>query len=189
MAVSKGNSECGKVGIVAILFILIFITIGLGASYVGVKLWWAKNQPRSQLTATKVSADVLHWSFRQLPELYSKTIALDDMISLLDNELQRLKELGKEYPDQQEIVAEESANLKEKRDELTAVLVETAKSIESIYVAYKIDVRKGQSKIGSKEIYDLGKKLTATLKSHSRMVSRIKSQNPEKWADKIKKLF
>ncbi len=183
------NLENGKVGIVAILFIFLLSITAIGAGYVGVKLWWAQNQPISQLGTVKVSAEVLHWSFRKLPELYSKTIALDNMITLLDIELQRLKKLGRDYPDQQQIVAEESASLKTKRDELTTILNEAAKAIESIYVTYKIDARKGQSKIGSKETYDMGKKLTSTLKSHARLISRIKSQNPEKWTDKIKKIL
>ena len=174
-----------------LIFFLLFITFGTlaAAGYIGVKQWWAKNQPHSFLTAVKIDADVLGWSFRHLPEFYVKIVALDDVIALLETELVRLKELGKKYPDQKDIISEERSELEAKKKELTTILDEAANAIEAMYVAYEINARKAKSRIGSKEAYELGKKLTSTLKNSSGLVYRIKSQTPEKWTDKLLKIF
>lgn len=185
-----GKKKSGKSKVVAISFILAVLTIMIAAGYIGVKQWWAQNQPRRALTAIKTNADVLGWSYRHIPELYFQIVALDDVISLLETELNRLKELGKKYPDQKAIIAVESTQLKKKQDELTDILTKAGKAIEAIYVTYKIDPRKGQQKIGSKETYDLGKHLKSTLKTHSRLAYRINSQKKaETWTDKIKKMI
>ena len=174
-----------------LVFLILFIILGLlaAAGYIGLKQWWAKNQPRSFLTAAKIDADVLGWSFRHLPEFYAKIVALDDVVALLETELVRLKELGKKYPDQKDIISEDRSELEAKKDELTNILYEAANAIEAMYVAYEINAHKAKSRIGSKEAYELGKKLTATLKNSSGLVYRIKSQNPEKWTDKLLKMF
>lgn len=184
-----GNQPSGKGKIILIFFTLIILMVMSGAGYIGVRQWWAKNQPRSSLGAIKISADVLKWAYGHVPELYVQMVALDDIILLFERELDRLKELAKTYPDQKAIVAEESEKLIEKKDELTNILTEAGKAIEAIYVTYKIDTRKGQNKIGSKEMYDLGKNLKATLKSYRGLVHRINSQNPQKWTDKIKEML
>jgi len=184
-----GNQKSGKSKVVVILLSLFVVTALVGTGYIGVKQWWTKNQPRSALLAVKIEADVLSWSFRHVSEIYFKIIALDDLISLLESELDRLKALEKKYPDQKGIVSEESARLIDRKDELIGILTHAGKAIETMYVAYKIDTRKGHNRIGSKETYELGKKLTSTLKSYSRLAYRIKSQNPEKWTDRILKIF
>jgi hypothetical protein len=184
-----GNKKSRKSKIVVILLSLFVVVILAGIGYSGAKQWWIKNQPRSSLSTVKIEADVLSWSFRYVPEIYFKIVALDDMIALLESELDRLKELAKKYPDQKNIVSEEKARLETKKEELIGILTHAGKATETMYVAYKIDVRKGHNQIGSKETYELGKKLTSTLKSSSRLANRIKSQNPEKWTDKISKMF
>ena len=184
-----GNQKSNKSKITVILLSLFVVTALAGAGYIVAKQWWAKNQPRKALSAIKIEADVLGWSFRHVSEIYFKIIALDDLISLLESELDRLKELEKKYPDQKSIVSKESARLMDKKDELTGILTHAGKAIETMYVAYKIDTRKGHNRIGSKETYQLGKKLTSTLKSSGRLVYRIKSQNPEKWVDRMLKMF
>lgn len=183
------NHKGGKIKF--LVFLLLFIIIGTlaAAGYIGIKQWWAKNQPRTFLTAVKIDADVLGWSFRHIPEFYVKIVALDDVISLLETELIRLKELGKKFPDQKDIISEERSELEAKKDELTNILDEATNAIEAMYVAYEINARKSKSRIGSKEAYELGKKLTSTLKNSSGLVFRIKSQNPEKWMDKLLKIF
>lgn len=183
------NHEAGKSKVILILITLIVLSIMGAAGYVMAKQWWAKNQPRTSLTGMKISADVLKWSFRQLPELYAQIIALDDVIALIETELDRLKELAKTYPDQRQIVSQESERLKTKKDELTVILKEAGKVIEAIYVTFKIDAHKGQEKIGTKEFYDLGKHLAATLRANARLAQRIKSQNPETWLTKLKKMI
>jgi len=179
----------GKIKIMAILFTLVVITAMMGASYISIRQWWVKNQPHTSLHGMKINADVLRWSFLHTPELYAQLVALDDYILVLDQELGRLKELGKKYTDQKPIVEKESRTLKEKRDELAQILSDAGKAVEAIYVTYTIDARKGQAKIESKETYDLGRHLASTLRTNGRTIYRIKSQNPEKWIDKIKKIL
>jgi hypothetical protein len=183
------NRKGGKIKFIVFLLLFIILGTATAAGYIGVKQWWAKNQPRTFLTAVKIDADVLSWSFRHLPEFYVKIVALDDVIALLETESDRLKELEKKYPDQKNIISEERTELKAKKDELTNIIDEATNAIEAIYVAYEINTRKAKSRIGSKEAYELGKKLTSTLKNSNGLVYRIKSQNPEKWTDKLLKIF
>lgn len=183
------NRKSGKAKFLVLL--LLFIVLGMlaAAGYIGVKLWWTQNQPRKVLTAVKIDADVLRWSFRYLPEFYAKVVALDDVVSLLETELAQLKELIKKYPDQKDIISEERADLEAKKDELTNILDEAANAIEAMYVTSIINTRKAKNRIGSKEAYELGRKLTSTLKNSSSLVYRIKTQTPQKWTDKLLKIF
>lgn len=183
------RKENGKIKIIVILISFIALSAMVGAGYIGIKIWWAKNQPRQSLGGMKISSEVLNWSYGNTPELYGQIIALDDMISMLETELKRLKALGQKYPAQLNVIAQERQQLSNRKANLVAVLTKAGQAIEAIYVLYTIDARKGREKIGSKETYELSKQLTSTLRSSSRLVFRIKSQNPETWIDKLKKIF
>jgi hypothetical protein len=183
------RKEEGKIKVIVIIILLITFIIMVCAGYIGFKMWWAKNQPRSALGGIKINADVLHWSYRNTPELYSQIIALDDVIILIETEIKRLKALAQKYPAQKDIIFKESQELNDRKEELIGVLSKAGLALEAIYVIHKIDVRKGQSKINSKETYELSKELTSTLRKSSRLALRIKSQNPETWIDGFKKIF
>ena len=141
------RKENGKSKFIVIIILFVILVIMAGAGYVGFKMWWAKNQPRQSLSGMKVNSDVLIWSYRNTPELYGQIIALDDVIALIETELNRLKALGQKYPAQKNIITEEQQQLNSKKEKLSEVLTKAGQAIEAIYVAHKIDARKGHAEI------------------------------------------
>jgi hypothetical protein len=172
----------GKSKVVLILAIFVLLLLA-GGGYAGYQVWAAKAQSRTALFGMKLNADILDFSHRQAPDLYSLLISLDDTIALLDKEQAWLKQIEKQFPDQKQLINDENESLKKSQVELTAILTTVGKTVETLYVTYIIDQRRGMALVG-KQKFELKKQLSDALRSATPLTARLKSKATGKWTDR-----
>jgi archaellum component FlaC len=126
-----------------ILFLFI-ISLSLGCN-------GAKSQnPVKDLTHIKLSEDAILFTFNNIPRIYSGLASIDNEIVLIDNELERLKEIETQYPRQFKVVAIEKTNWIKIRRNLLDDLETLEKDIERLYVTYIVNKDKGNALIEEK---------------------------------------
>lgn len=173
----------GKISLILMLALLAVLVLTAGAGFVGYKVWIAKVKPRTALFGMKMNADLLNFSHQKTPDLYHLLISLDDAIILIDKEQAWLKQIEKQFPDQKQIILEENESLKKNQQDLVTTLTAAGKDVETIYVTYIIDQRRGIALI-EKQKYELKKQLSEALKSIAPLIARLKAKKTGNWFDK-----
>jgi hypothetical protein len=181
----RNNDGKFKIVLMLLIFFMLLLT---GGGYVGYRVWAAKAQSRAALFGMKINSDILDFSHRRIPDLYALLISLDDSIALLDKELSWLKQIEKQFPDQKQLISDENESLKKRQEELTVTLTQVGKSIETLYVTYIIDQRRGMALI-AKEKFELKKQLSEALRSSAVLTARLKSKASTHWYDRALELL
>lgn len=132
----------------AILISILFLLI-IGLTLAGCNGSKGPN-PLKDLTHINLNEDVILFTYNNIPRIYSGLVSIDNEIVLIDNELERLKEIETEYPRQFKVVAIEKTNWIKIRRNLLDDLEALEKDIERLYVSYIVNKDKGNALIKEK---------------------------------------
>jgi hypothetical protein len=131
------------------IFLSILLVIFPGLSFTGCNGSKGQN-PLKDLTHIKLSEDAILFTLNNVPSIYSGLADIDNEIVLIDNELERLKEIEAQYPRQFKVVAIEKTNWIKIRRNLLDDLEVLEKDIERLYVTYIVNKEKGNELIEEK---------------------------------------
>lgn len=96
---------------------------------------------------------------------------------MMNKELDRLKRIAKQFPEQEAIIKPQTQALTESRDRLAATLTDAAASIEKIYVTWLVDRTNGVSQINNQR-GTLTRQLADAIREENNLVSRLRA-NPD----------
>ena len=136
------------------------------------------KQPQLDLSKLQLKKDIITFTFRKVPSIYSGLVKLDSEIDLIDKELARLKEIEAEFPKQKNIIVTERSNWKKVKKNLRSSLSNLEKEVEKIYVTHLVNKNKGAELINKnmKPLVDtINKALEASSPHTKRLIVKKKS--------------
>ena len=169
------NAAGGAAGIVIVLLVVLGVAAGGG--------YWAYNKylkqppPRTKLASLKVKEELVQFVHDRVSRaLHTNMTSLDEVVVMMDKELKRLQRIGKQFPEQSEIVDPQVKELTRARKRLATALQEVTAVIEKIYVTWLVDRSVGTSQIKTQK-GTLTRKLADAIRGEQVLISRIRN-NP-----------
>lgn len=130
------------------------------------------DRPQVDLSKLQLKEDIITFTFKKVPRIYSGLVKLDNEIVLIDKELERLKEIEAEFPKQKKIIIIERNNWKKVKKDLRSSLSNLEKKVEKIYVTHLVNKSKGTELI-NKNIKSLVGTINKTLEASSPHTRRL----------------
>ena len=147
--------------------------------------FFSKEQPQLNLSKLQLKEDIISFTFKKAPKIYSGLIRLDNEIVLIDNELERLKEIENEFPRQIRIIIVERGNWKKVKNELLASFASLKREVEKIYVTHLVNKEKGSKLIG-KNMKSLVETVNKALESSSAHTKRLIAKEKKSFLASLK---
>ena len=170
------NTSGGAVGIL-IAMVLVLALAG-GGGFLAYNKFHKKEPLRSKLASMKVKGELIRFTHdRVSTALYRNMVMLDDILMMMDKELDRLKRIGKKFPNQQGIIASQTEELKEARERMASILTDVNATLEKMYVTWLVNRSEGTGQIRSQK-GTLTRQLADAIRGEASLISRIRT-NPE----------
>jgi hypothetical protein len=187
---NKMPNQRGVSAVVVILVLLLLLILaGGGFFFYKQRLDATKNAPASaSFKNIDLNEEVVLFLFKVVPRLYNRVAKLDTELSLIAEELDRIKALEAEYPAEKRTVASERLVWMQLRKELLLSAQYAKTAAEAYYVAYSVNSEKGK-KLISEGIGDLLSGIDETLDASNQETRRLKTTTQQTALDRLKGLF
>jgi glycyl-tRNA synthetase beta subunit len=170
------NASGGAVGIVIALVLV--LSLAGGGGYLAYNKYLKKAPLKTKLSTMKVKEELIQFTHdRVSTALYHNMVVLDDIVVMMDRERDRLKRIGKKFPNQNGIVASQTKELGIARERLAKVLAEVTANVEKMYVTWLVNRSEGAVQIRSQK-GTLTRLLADAIRGEAVLVSRIRT-NPD----------
>ena len=170
------NTRGGAVGI--LIALVLVLVLGGGGGFLAYNKYFKKEPLRSNLASMKVKGEQIRFTHDQVSTaLYRNMVMLDDILVMVDTELDRLKRIGKKFPNQRGIVASQTEELKKARERMARVLTDVNATLEKIYVTWLVNRSEGAGLIRSQK-GTLTRMLADAIRGEAVLIGRIRT-NPE----------
>ena len=170
------NTRGGAVGI--LIALVLVLTLAGGGGFWAYNKYYKKEPLRSKLASVKVKAELIRFTHDSVSTaLYRNMILADDILVMMDAELDRLKRIGKKFPNQGGIVASQTEELKEARERMARTLTDVNATLEKMYVTWLVNRSEGTGQIRSQK-GTLTRQLADAIRGEAALISRIRT-NPD----------
>lgn len=136
---SGKKKKTSRKKIVIIVLILMILAAGGSAAYLFIL---SKNPVK--ISTSDLPVEMVAFCFEKLPSLYETLLALNEEITLTQNEITRIGNVGSTYPDQKKIADSETKSWAANLTALKKSQAEFEKQIEILYVSYRVNPETGQ---------------------------------------------
>jgi hypothetical protein len=151
-----------------------------GGGFLAYNTYYQKEPLRSKLATIKVKPELIRFTHDQVSTaLYHNMVMLDDILVMMDTELDRLKRIGKKFPNQQRIVASQTEALKKARERMARVLTDVNAALENMYVTWLVNRSEGTGQIRSQK-GTLTRQLADAIRGEAVLISRIRTNTEAK---------
>lgn len=165
-----------------IFFLIIILLAGSGAAVFYI---YFTDKP-GEIKKSGLSKEILIFTFNLMPEVHTGIKSINDEIIITEKEIERIKEIEKEYPDQEKITTSEKKIWDKNLLTLTTFLLKQEKEIKDIYVSYQVNKETGQKLIDEKK-EALATASTEVITPSTVLTEKIKAIEAAKgFLDKIK---
>jgi hypothetical protein len=170
------NTNGGAFGI--LIALVLVLALAGGGGYWAFNKYYKKEPLRSKLSSMKIKEELIRFTHdRVSTALYGNMVLLDDVLVMMDKELDRLKRIGKKFPNQRGIVAAQTKELNAAREHLAKVLGDVSAKLEKMYVTWLVNRSEGSGQIRSQK-GTLTRQLADAIRGEAILISRIRS-NPD----------
>lgn len=161
--------------VIALVFVL---ALAGGGGYFAYTKYYIKEPLQTKLSSMKMKEELVRFTHEHISTaLYRNMILLDDIVEMMDKELDRLKRIGKKFPNQSGIITSQTKALDVARDRLARGLADVTVKIEKMYVFWLVDRSKGTGQINSQK-GTLTRQLADAIRGEAALISRIRA-NPD----------
>jgi hypothetical protein len=175
--ISPINNTNGKAVGTLIALVLVLTLVG-GGGYWAFNKYYKKAPLRDKLSSIKIKKELIGFTHdRVSAALYSNMVLLDDILVMMDKELDRLKRIGKKFPNQRTIVATQTNELNIARERMAEVLADVTANLEKMYVTWLVNRSEGTGQIRSQK-GTLTRQLADAIRGEAVLISRIRN-NPD----------
>ena len=173
---SINNTSGGVVGI--LIAVVLVLALAGGGGFLAYNKYYKKEPLRSKLASMKVKGELIRFTHDQVSTaLYRNMVMLDDILVMMDTELDRLKRIGKKFPNQRGIVTAQTQELTVARDGMAKVLADVSAKLEKMYVTWLVNRSEGTGQIRSQK-GTLTRQLADAIRGEAVLIGRIRS-NPD----------
>jgi hypothetical protein len=166
------NARGGAAGV--LVFLLLLLAAAGGGGYYAYTKYYQKVPLRTKLASAKMKPEMIQFIHDDVsPALYHNLIIMDDILVMMGKELERLKRIAKQYPDQVAVITPQSEALEASKARLAAHFADAKAKIEKIYVTWLVDRTNGIAQIRAQRGY-LTRDLADALRGENDLVSRIR---------------
>ena len=170
------NVTGGAVGIV--IAVVLVLALAGGGGYLAYTKYYKREPLQTKLSSIKTKEELVRFTPDLVSTaLYRNMVLLDDIVVMMDSELDRLKRIGKKFPNQREIVASQTEELKVARERMANVLADVNATLEKIYVTWLVNRSEGIGQIRSQK-GTLTRQLADAIRGEAVLISRIRT-NPD----------
>ncbi len=183
-------NQRGISAISIILILLILAALAFGGVYIyRQKLTQEQNLPQvTSFEYVDLNEDVVVFLFRSVPLLYNRIARLNNELTLIDAELERIKTLENEYPSQKRIVESERVLWLKIRKDLTLSVQSAQSAAKSYYVSYSVNSEKGRELI-RENVGPLIDDIDKVLKESNEETRRLKTSSKQTFMERLKGIF
>ena len=182
---SKKSGKKKFFSIKKISIFLIFLCIASASGFFAYKKYFAakgedaaKKYTSVKLKYITLPDEILEFTFNNFPSLYTAFINFNSDILLVDKEIERIKNIGKRYPDDKNIADKEEKIWNKARDKGLKNFKKIEKKAESVYVLFQVNKKQGIEKI-KEEKKDLESAANEALKPLDVLTETLKTKASE----------
>jgi hypothetical protein len=169
------NTKGRAVG--SLIALVLLIALACGGGYWAFNKYYKKAPLRSKLASIKIKAELIRFTHDHVSKaLYGNMVLLDDVLAMMDKERDRLKRIGRKFPNQHGIVAAQTKELNVARERMARVLADVSAKLERLYVTWLVNRSEGTGQIRSQK-GTLTRQLADAIRGEAVLISRIRS-NP-----------
>ena len=129
---------------------LVLLAATAAGGWIAYKTFLQSDYPKETLTHVDLAEPVLRFTWEQLPSVYSYLSRADRELTLMNDEIERIKGVGKSYPRQDKIATTEAKRWEKSVGKLTGQLYRFQSQVEALYVTRRVNPEKGQQAIYEK---------------------------------------
>lgn len=169
------NTTGGAAGI--LIALVLVLSLAGGGGYLAYNKYVKKTPLQTRLSTIKVKEELVRFTHDHVSTaLYHNMMMMDDIVVMMDRELDRLKRIGKKFPNQNGIVGSQTKDLGIARERLSKVLAGVTATIEKMYVTWLVNRSEGTGQIRSQK-GTLTRLLADAIRGEAAHISRIRT-NP-----------
>jgi hypothetical protein len=170
------NANGGAAGI--LIALVLVLALAGGGGYLAYTKHYKKEPLRSKLSSMKIKEELIRFTHDHVSTaLYGNMVLMDDIMVMMDKELDRLKRIGKKFPNQRGIVAAQTKELTIARERMATVLADVSAKVEKMYVTWLVNRSEGTGQIRSQK-GTLTRQLADAIRGEAVLISRIRT-NPD----------
>ena len=181
-------NQRGVSAIAVILIILVLIALGAGG-YFFYKQKQNENVPQfTTFDHVDLTEEVVVFLFQSVPRLYNRIVLLNNELTLIAAELERIDELESQYPSGKRIIENEKTLWMKLQKDLNISVRSAQNAAESYYVAYMVNPKKGKELI-NEDLGDLVSGIDKVLEESNQETRRLKTVSNQSFLERVKGLF
>ena len=109
--------------------------------------YFQSDYPKRDLPHINLAEPVLRFTWNKIPNIYRHMVSANDALALMEEEINRIKGVGRKYPRQKKIVASEKKRWDKNVKKLKGQLLKFQGQVEALYVTFRVNPKKGRTAI------------------------------------------
>jgi uncharacterized protein HemX len=182
------TNQRGVSAIVLILLVVLLLALGGGGFFVFKQKQQQNQPPATTFEHVDLNEEVVTFLFQRAPGLYKRVLQLNNELSLIAAELERIDELEQQYPSEKRTIHSERSLWTGLQKRLNQSVKSLKKDAESYYVAYMVNSAKGLELI-NENVDDLLSDIDDVLSESGTETGRLKTVSKQTPMDRLKNLF
>lgn len=138
------------------LTLLVTLAVGGWFTYT---IYFQSDYPKRTLAYVDLDDAALRFTWAQIPGVYGHMVSANAELTLMDNEIDRIKDVRKKYPRQKKIASSEIMRWEKSMKKLTGQLNRFQNQVEALYVTFRVNPEKGRT-----AIYEKSRDLTSSMR-------------------------
>lgn len=182
------TDQKGVSAIAVILVVLLLMGLGGGGFFVYKKKQQGNFPKATAFDHVDLNEEVVVFLFQHVPLLYNRVLQLNNELTLISAELERIDELEQQYPSEKRTINSERSLWTGLRKNLDLSAQILKRDADSYYVAYMVNNDKGKTLI-NENVDALLSDIDEVLSESATETARLKTVTKQTPMDRLKALF
>ncbi|BCS95324.1 hypothetical protein DSLASN_09560 [Desulfoluna limicola] len=160
---------------VPLLFVALILlaTLAAGGWYT-YTTYFQSGYPKKDLAYVDLDDAVLRFAWAKVPDVYFHMVNANSELALMEDEIDRIKGVKKNYPRQEKIASSEIKRWEKGVQKLSGQLNRFQSQVEALYVTFRVNPEKGSTAIDEKRV-DLATSMREVLEGVQEQTAPLKS--------------
>ncbi|WP_139786644.1 hypothetical protein [Desulfamplus magnetovallimortis] len=182
---AKGSGKKKKFfTIKKMIFILMLLAAVAIAGFVVYRIYFKKadtataGYAQQELVNITLPEEILRFSYDFMPAIYDSLRTFNSEVILLENEIERIKAIAEQYPDQKKIAEKEIKIWEKEKDKMKKAYEKIETKVEALYVSYRVNQDAGLQLVDEQKA-EIAQSAQDALTGSLALTERLKTVAPE----------